>query len=572
MPSVEPQTTTCLRGADTSYAALQAHRASGQTTRCLPRRLLRDSTCGTIGLALAFLMGCGEAYAAPAAGGFGSSPSTLAFFGVVLVLTLAVCVWAARFSKSTDEYLTAGSSITATQNGFAIAGDYMSAGAILGLTGAVYASGADGLFLAATYLASWPIVLCLIAEPLRKLGRYSLADVLAQRLKERPIRIVSAVCSLVIICFYLVAQLVGAGELISLLIGIPYRWAVLVAGGLMIAFVNFGGMRGATWVQIVKAVLLLGTGFILTILCLWRFGFNLVSMLHEAAAVRPAGTHLLNIQGFAKDPFATTSLAIGLLFGTAGLPHILMRFFTVADQRAARLSVFYATCLIGLFFVMLLPIGFGSISILHSSPAHLTADGAVRGGSNMVAINLADILGGDPLMGFISAIAFATILAVVSGLLIAGASATTNDLISGIRKRPLDERSRLTVIRITGIVIGVMAVFLAILFEGQNVAYLIALATSIAASANFPLLILSIYWPGLTTTGAMAGATFGLVSSVTLTVLAPTIWSKVLGMGPAIFPYDSPALLTVPCTFLVIMLVSMADTRTTAKTSAEPIG
>lgn len=572
MPSDEPQTATSLSGTDTSHASLQVRCAPVRAARYSPRRPLRIFSCGIAGLACSFLIGCGQAHAAPAAGGFGSSPSTLAFFAIVFALTLAVCVWAARFSKSTDEYLTAASSITATQNGFAIAGDYMSAGAILGLTGAVYSSGADGLFLAATYLVSWPIVLCLIAEPLRRLGRYSLADVLTYRLNERSIRIASAVCSLVIICFYLVAQLVGAGELIGLLLGIPYRWAVCVAGLLMIAFVNFGGMRGATWVQIVKAALLLGTGVVLTVLCLWRFDFNLVRMLQEAAAVHPAGEHLLNIQGFAKDPLATVSLAIGLLFGTAGLPHILMRFFTVPDQRAARLSVFYATCLIGFFFLMLLPIGFGSISILHSSPAHLTANGAVRGGSNMVAINLADILGGDPLMGFISAVAFATILAVVSGLLIAGASTTTNDLISGIRKRALDERSRLIIVRTTGAVLGVMAVLLAIVFEGQNVAYLIALATSIAASANFPLLMLSIYWPGLTTLGALAGAIFGLVSSVALTVLAPTIWSKVLGMGPALFPYDSPAVLTVPSTFLVIILVSMATRRTPAKVSAELIG
>lgn len=515
-------------------------------------------------LALSSSLACEVAYAAPAASGFGSSPSTLLFFGIVFVATLAVCIWAARRAKSTEEYLTAGSSITPGQNGFAIAGDYMSAGAILGLTGAVYASGLDGVFLAATYLASWPIVLCLIAEPLRRLGRYSLADVLAHRLKERPIRVLSAICSLVIICFYLLAQLVGAGELIGLLLGVPYRWAVLIAGALMIAFVSFGGMRGATWVQIVKAVLLLGASVALAIMCLWRFGFNVVGLLNRAAEVHPAGERILNIRGFAQDAIGTTSLAVGLLFGTAGLPHILMRFLTVRDQRAARLSVFYATCLIGLFFVLLVPIGFGSISILRSSAAHLTPEGAVRGGSNMVAINLADILGGDALMGFISAVAFATILAVVSGLLIAGASSTTNDLIVGIRNKPLDERSKLLVVRTTGAVLGAIAVLLAIIFEGQNVAYLIALATSIAASANFPLLMLSIYWRGLTTAGAIAGGVFGLASAVTLTVLGPTIWSKVLGMGPAIFPYDSPALLTVPCTFLVCVLVS-ALTRSAAQ-------
>lgn len=490
----------------------------------------------------------------------GSSATTSIFFGGFLVLTLGICAWAARRAQSADEYLAAGSSITPTQNGFAIAGDYMSAGAFLGLTGAMYASGLDGLFLAATYLASWPVVLFLVAEPLRRFGKYSLADVLVQKLRERPIRIVSAVCSLTIICFYLVAQLVGAGELIGLLLGVPYRYAVVGAGMVMIAFAVFGGMRGATWVQIIKAGLMLIGGGTIAVLCLNKFGFSIGTMLHQAAVVHPNGSRILNISGFAQDGTATISLAIGVLCGTAGLPHILMRFLTVRDERAARLSVFYATCLIAIFFLMLIPIGFGGVSLLRGDASHLT-QGAVRGGANMVAIHLADIVGGNALMGFIAAVAFATILAVVCGLLISGASAATNDLIVGIRGRALQEKSKLMTVRLMAAILGALAMLLAIAFEGQNVAYMIAMATSIAASANFPLLILAIYWTGLTTRGALAGASFGLVSSVALTIMGPTVWTKVLGLGPALSPYDSPAIFTVPATFLVCILASIAVRR-----------
>ncbi|WP_321177050.1 sodium:solute symporter family transporter [Bradyrhizobium sp. USDA 3256] len=494
----------------------------------------------------------------------GSSGTTSIFFGLFLIVTLGICVWAARRAQSTDEYLAAGNSITTVQNGFAIAGDYMSAGAFLGLTGAIYAAGLDGFFLAATYLASWPVVLLLVAEPLRRLGRYSLADVLVHRLSERPIRVLCAACSLTIICFYLVAQLVGAGELISLLFGTSYPLAVFASGIAMILFATFGGMRGATWVQIIKAILMLVCGGSIAVLCLSKFDFSFAELLRKAIEVHPGGARITTVRGFAQDGLATTSLAVGILFGTAGLPHILMRFLTVRNERAAQVSVFYAICLIGAFFLMLLPIGFGSISILRSGAAHAIEGGGLRGGTNMAAIHLANVVGGDALMGFVSAVAFATILAVVCGLLIAGASSATNDLISGLRGRALDERARLTTIRLTAATLGAIAVLLAIAFEGQNVAYMLALATSIAASANFPMLILAIYWRGLTTGGALAGGIFGLLSSVILTALGPTVWTKVLGMGPALFPYDSPALFTVPTTFVVCWIVSNLHRRVTA--------
>lgn len=484
--------------------------------------------------------------------------STIAFFVIFAVLTLLISVLVSRRATSSSEYLTAGSSISPGQNGLAIAGDYMSAGAFLGLSGAIYASGLDGMFLAASYLASWPIVLFLVAEPLRRLGKYSFADVLAHKLRERPIRILAGASTLVIVSFYLVAQMVGAGELISLLFGVGYAPAVIMVGLLMIVFSTLGGMRAATWVQIIKAILMIGGSALIATLVLGRFGFNLSGLFKAAVGNHPNGNAIMDIRGFAQDAVATLSLGVGVLFGTAGLPHILMRFFTVSDERAARVSVFYATCLIGLFFAMLFVIGYGSIAILRGDTAYANASGALLGGNNLAPIHLARAVGGSILAGFISAVAFATILAVVSGLLIAGASSAANDLVVGLSGRRLDESTRLRISRTAVMVLGVLGILLGLACEGQNVAYLLALATAIAASTNFPLLLLAIYWDGLTTRGAVVGGTIGLISSVVLTAMGPTIWSKVLGLGPAIFPYDSPALFTLPLTLLVCWLVSIA--------------
>jgi cation/acetate symporter len=484
--------------------------------------------------------------------------STIVFFVVFAVLTLLIGFWGGRRATSSSEYLTARSSISAGQNGLAIAGDYMSAGAFLGLSGAIYASGLDGMFLAASYLASWPIVLFLVAEPLRRLGKYSFADVLTHKLQERPIRILAGASTIVIVSFYLVAQMVGAGELISLLFGIGYGPAVIMVGLLMIVFSTLGGMRAATWVQIIKAVLMICGSAMIVVLALTRFGFSVSDLLKTAAANHPNGNTIMDIHGFSLDAIATLSLGVGILFGTAGLPHILMRFFTVNDERAARVSVFYATCLIALFFTMLFFIGYGSIAILRGDATYANASGALFGGNNLAPIHLARAVGGSVLAGFISAVAFATILAVVSGLIIAGASSATNDLVVGLSGRHLDERMRLRISRISALALGVLGIVFGLACEGQNVAYLLALATAIAASANFPLLLLAIYWDGLTTRGAVVGGAFGLISSVALTAMGPTIWSKVLGLGPAIFPYDSPALFTVPLTLLVCWLVSIA--------------
>jgi cation/acetate symporter len=352
--------------------------------------------------------------------------------------------------------------------------------------------------------------------------------------------------------------MVGAGELISLLFGVGYAPAVIMVGLLMIVFSTLGGMRAATWVQIIKAVLMIGGSALIATLVLARFGFNVSGLFKTAVGNHPNGNAIMDIRGFAQDSVATLSLGVGVLFGTAGLPHILMRFFTVSDERAARVSVFYATCLIGLFFAMLFVIGYGSIAILRGDTTYANASGALLGGNNLAPIHLARAIGGTMLAGFISAVAFATILAVVSGLLIAGASSAANDLVVGLSGRHIGERTRLRISRIAVVILGLLGMLLGLACEGQNVAYLLALATAIAASANFPLLLLAIYWDGLTTHGAVVGGTFGLVSSIVLTALGPTIWSKVLGLGPALFPYDSPALFTLPLTLLVCWLVSIA--------------
>ncbi|MGY3586980.1 cation/acetate symporter [Bradyrhizobium sp. USDA 4341] len=511
-------------------------------------------------LAIAYTVGVGgSAYSAESESQVRQADvSTILFFVVFAVLTLLISFWTARRATSSSEYLTAGSSISSGQNGLAIAGDYMSAGAFLGLSGAIYASGLDGMFLAASYLASWPIVLFLVAEPLRRLGKYSFADVLTHKLRERPVRILAGSSTLVIVSFYLVAQMVGAGELISLLFGIGYAPAIIMVGMLMIVFSTLGGMRAATWVQIIKAVLMIGGSTLIAALVLVRFGFSMPDLFKTAVSNHPNGDRIMDIRGFAQDGIATLSIGVGVLFGTAGLPHILMRFFTVSDERAARLSVFYATCLICLFFVMLFFIGYGSIALLRGDATYAGANGVLFGGNNLAPIHLARAVGGSILAGFISAVAFATILAVVSGLLIAGASSAANDLVVGLSGRQLTERTRLQISRISAVALGVLGILLGLACEGQNVAYLLALATAIAASANFPLLILAVYWDGLTTRGAVIGGTFGLVSSVVLTAMGPTIWSKVLGLGPAIFPYDSPALFTLPLTLLVCWLVSIA--------------
>jgi len=481
-------------------------------------------------------------------------------FVVFVAATLGITYWASKRTRSRSDYYTAGGNITGFQNGLAIAGDFMSAASFLGISALVYTSGYDGLIYSLGFLVGWPMILFLIAERLRNLGRYTFADVASYRLAQKPIRTLSACGSLVVVALYLIAQMVGAGKLIQLLFGLDYHIAVVMVGILMVLYVLFGGMLATTWVQIIKAVLLLFGASFMAIMVMKATGFSFNTLFTEAMEVHPKGAAIMQPGGLVKDPISALSLGLGLMFGTAGLPHILMRFFTVADAREARKSVFWATGFMGYFYFLTFIIGFGAILLVGSNPAFKDASGALLGGTNMAAVHLANAVGGSLFLGFISAVAFATILAVVAGLTLAGASAVSHDLYASvIREGKATERDELRISKITVLVLGVVAIALGILFEKQNIAFMVGLAFSIAASCNFPIILLSMYWSKLTTRGAMVGGWLGLVTAVLLMILGPTIWVQVLGHEKPIYPYEYPALFSMLAAFIGIWLFSITD-------------
>ena len=485
------------------------------------------------------------------------TPVAIACFCVIVASTLAITWWAARRTHSTSDFYAAGARITGFQNGLALAGDTLSAGAFLGLTGLVFASGFDGFAYAVGYSTSMPVVVFLLAERLRRLGRYTFTDVTCLRLDEGPMRIFGAVASLVVVSFYLVAQMVGAGQLIQLLFSLDYTIAVSAVGVLMVCYVLFGGMAATTWVQIVKAILMLCIGATLAVLILSRSGFSFPSLLVEAAGLPGRSAAILAPRVASASPFSAMSLGLALMFGTCGLPHILMRFFTVPDARAARTSVFWATGFISSFYACIAILGFGAIVILSGQPSAVGGNGQVLGGPNMAAIHLARLLGGDAMLGIVSAVAFATILAVVAGLTLAGASAVSHDLYARVfRRGTLTDAQELRVSRAATIGLGVLAISLGIAFRTQNVAYMISLAFAIAASSTFPVLLLSLYWRGLTTLGAISGGCIGLISALVLTILGPSVWVKVLGFASPMVTLDPPTLVTMPLAFLTCFLVS----------------
>ncbi|WP_447590271.1 cation acetate symporter [Aquipseudomonas campi] len=480
----------------------------------------------------------------------------LAFVGATLYITY----WASKRNTSTSDFYTAGGSITGFQNGLAIAGDYMSAASFLGISALVFTSGYDGLIYSIGFLVGWPIILFLIAERLRNLGKYTFADVASYRLGQTQIRTLSACGSLVVVAFYLIAQMVGAGKLIELLFGLNYHIAVVLVGILMVLYVLFGGMLATTWVQIIKAVLLLSGASFMALMVMKHVDFNFARLFSEAIAVHPKGEAIMSPGGLVKDPISAISLGLALMFGTAGLPHILMRFFTVSDAKEARKSVFYATGFIGYFYILTFIIGFGAILLVSTNPAFMDGNGALLGGNNMAAVHLANAVGGSWFLGFISAVAFATILAVVSGLTLAGASAVSHDLYASVfRKGRVNEKDELRVSKITTVALGILAILLGIAFEKQNIAFMVGLAFSIAASCNFPVLILSMYWKKLTTRGAMIGGWLGLITAVGLMILGPTIWVQILGHAEAIYPYEYPALFSILVAFIGIWFFSITD-------------
>ncbi|MFB0583084.1 cation acetate symporter [bacterium 19CA06SA08-2] len=486
--------------------------------------------------------------------------SAIVMFVIFVAGTLFITYWASKRNRSASDYYAAGGRITGFQNGLAIAGDYMSAASFLGISALVYTSGFDGLIYSIGFLVGWPIILFLIAERLRNLGKYTFADVASYRLKQTSVRSLSASGSLVVVALYLIAQMVGAGKLIELLFGLQYHVAVVLVGILMVLYVLFGGMLATTWVQIIKAVMLLSGASFMAIMVMKSVNFDIGALFSEAVKVHEKGIAIMSPGGLVSDPISAISLGLALMFGTAGLPHILMRFFTVSDAKEARKSVFYATGFIGYFYILTFIIGFGAILLVSTNPDFKDATGALLGGTNMAAIHLADAVGGSLFLGFISAVAFATILAVVAGLTLAGASAVSHDIYASvIKKGKANETDELRVSKYTTVVLGVVAIGLGILFEKQNIAFMVGLAFSIAASCNFPVLFLSMFWSRLTTRGAVFGGWLGLVSAVSLMVLGPTVWVKVLGHAEAIFPYEYPALFSMAVAFIGIWLFSVTD-------------
>ena len=489
-------------------------------------------------------------------------PAVIMFF-IFVAATLGITYWASKRTKSAKDFYTAGGGITGVQNGTAIAGDYMSAASFLGITGMVYLKGYDGLIFSIGFLVGWPIILFMLSEQLRNLGKYTFADVTAYRLKQKPVRILSALGSISVVILYLIAQMVGSGKLIEILFGLDYEFAVILVGALMVLYVAFGGMLATTWVQIIKAVLLLAGTTFMSIMVMAKFGFSFEELFTAATKVHPLGDAIMTPGGLVSDPISAISLGIALMFGTAGLPHILMRFFTVADAKEARKSVFVATGLIGYFYVLTFIMGFGAIVLVLGAEGNIywdTATNTLKGMNNMAAVWLAHAVGGDYFLGFISAVAFATILAVVSGLTLAGASAISHDLYANaFSTGNVDEKKEIRVSKIATIGIGIAAIIFGIAFEKQNIAFVVALAFTIAASANFPVLFMSIYWKKLTTRGAVLGGYVGLISALVLVILGPVVWTEILGNGAALVPYKFPAVFSVPLAFLAIWFFSITD-------------
>ena len=505
----------------------------------------------------------------------------ISMFAIFVVGTLFITKWAASKTKSAADFYTGGGGITGFQNGLAIAGDYMSAASFLGISAAVMASGYDGLIFSIGFLVGWPVITFLMAERLRNLGKFTFADVAGYRFQQAPIRIFAASGTLVVVAFYLIAQMVGAGSLIKLLFGLEYWMAVVIVGSLMMIYVLFGGMTATTWVQIIKACLLLAGVTFMAFMVMSNYGFSLEQLFAAGVKVKTQlainggktqvdaqaiGLAIMGPGGFIKDPISAISFGMALMFGTAGLPHILMRFFTVPDAKEARKSVFWATTWIGYFYMLIFIIGFGAITLVLTNPEFAdTATGIIKGGggsANMAAVLVAKAVGGNVFFGFISAVAFATILAVVAGLTLSGASAVSHDLYATvIKKGNADSASELKVSRMTTLALGVVAVILGIAFEKQNIAFMVSLAFAIAASANFPVLFMSVLWKDCTTKGAVIGGFLGLISSVGLTVVSPAVWEAVMGnpKGSALFPYSSPALFLVTIGFVGVWLFSILD-------------
>ncbi len=495
----------------------------------------------------------------------------IVMFLVFVAITLGITYWAAQRTKTAKDFYAAGGGITGFQNGLAIAGDYMSAASFLGISGLVFVNGYDGLIYSVGWLVGWPIIMFLIAEQLRNLGKYTYADVVSYRFQRVPMRTMAATGSLIVVILYLIGQMVGAGKLIQVLFGLDYVYAVIIVGVLMILYVTFGGMLATTWVQIIKACLLLGGATIIAVSALYMASdgtFSLEKLFQKAVEISPKKDAVMKPGALVTSPIEAISLGLALMFGTAGLPHIMMRFFTVPNATEARKSVFYATGFIGYFYILTILIGFGAIVLLTANPefADAAAVGGIRGGQNMAAVQLSAAVGGNFLLGFISAVAFATILAVVSGLTLAGASAISHDLYANVFAHGnVDEQHEVRISKMATVALGIIAILLGIAFEKQNIAYLVGLTFAVAASANFPILITSVFWSKMTTKGALLGGWLGLISASLFVFFGPTVWKDVMGHPAAIFPYKNPALFSMTISFLGIIIGSLMDSSENGK-------
>ncbi|GKV64753.1 cation acetate symporter [Sporosarcina sp. NCCP-2331] len=475
--------------------------------------------------------------------------SILIFFSVI-ALTLYITWWAAKQTTTASDFYTAGGSLTGWQNGLAIAGDYLSAASFLGIAGAISLNGFDGFYYSIGWLTAYLVVLFLIAEPLRNLGKFTMADMIGARFGAKKVRGAAALNTITIVMFYMLAQLVGAGALIKLLFGIPYNMSVLIVGTMMLIYVLFGGMTATSWVQIVKAMLLMAGTIIISFLVLMKFNFNFIGMFDAMRTATPHGEAFLHSGVVYKDTIGLISVLLALVLGTAGLPHILMRFFTVKDAKTARSSVIYSVWIIGLFYVLTIFLGFGAAKFVGADA--IIAENAA---GNMAAPMLAGVLGGNALESFVAAVAFATILAVVAGLVLSGASAIAHDLYGQVIKNGnVTEKQQVNAARWASIAIGVFSIILALGAEKLNVAFLVSLAFCVAASANVPTILLTIYWKKFNTTGALVSMLSGLIVALVLVAMSPSVWNPVPGAalftGNPIFPYSLPTIFSVPAGFL----------------------
>ena len=489
----------------------------------------------------------------------------LFLFSCILFVTFRMTMIASQGNSSLDSFFTADGEVKSWQNGLAIAGDYISAASFLGVSAKVFQIGFDGLLYVVGFIAGWPLIICLVAEPLKRLGKYSLSDVLASRFDAMVVRKYISASSLIIIFFYLIAQTVGSGKLISLLLGVPYEISVIFVGLLMIFYVSFGGMQLTTWIQMMKAFLLICGALVMTLMSLYQFGFSLDKFYQAASANHVLGTSILSPGASLSSPIENISFALALLLGTAGLPHILIRFFTVKDTKSAYESAFYATFFIGTFFLSLFIIGYATIIFVRGNELFYES-GQIIGGLNMVAIHLATALGGPVLKGIIASVAFATIIAVVAGLTISGASILAHDIYASlICGGKISEKDELNASRLSCIFIGILAIVLGLFFENVNPAYIVGLAFSVAASVHFPILIGALYWSKMSVTALKFGVASGLFISIILFILSPACAVDILGFNSSLFPYSYSVLFSLPVTILAMIIGNLVEQNESQK-------